>query len=773
MASGFPFGQKPNEAPQFGQSSFGSLQFGAPASTGTTTNPQFSTTFAAKPSGSFQFSTPTSTPAFGAAFNFTSPTQATTTTTPSFGFSTTTPAYSFAGPTPGLFSTPTTTQSTLFQAPTSMGTSTTMGYSLGGAKSPFTSTPSGGMFAMPAITSSVGQSPSLNFSTPSTQQISGTTFGTTQSSMPKMTFGPSTGISFNAIPTTTTSGISFGLTSMASTPKLSFGPSVASTPLNFAAPQTLTTSTGLNLSAPSKPIPSTGLSFAPTSSVGLTFGTPTSQNIGLNFSSAPTPGLPFGPPPPAPAVTTTPSMGLNFGTSTSAPLGFSMQPKPIATSSLGTTFVAPASLPTTTLISSSTTAPLTFGTAPQPTITTTAAPTLSFPTSAPTTALSTFATPATTTPSLSFGTPKVTSTATASTGLSFGLGGVSTTKPTTAISSTTFGLGAQPPPIPPRTVGLGGISSTPPKLAAPTTTQAEIAPKHQPLPNELLQTVEQFKKFIQEQKSFSSEIARSSIKELRKVEADVDLVNNCINEVENEMRKNKAMAEKIKLDTAKGLQNAEMAQRTFDTPAGLQYENTAPFEYFIELSDTFEKEMNELKLRIESVNKHVRNTMNPTKLNSQDLALGMRRLHETFVALAGQLQSVHNQVEIQKEQYLNLRKTMLNDYTNVFETQNESKGLETILSNLAKQQLHSNSSPTPFNLLRSSQVQTVAQNPSTSLPTTMNLGAPITTGFNVGAATTIPLFGSNLTSASSLFNTSASNAFQLQKPPVGNKRGKP
>lgn len=45
----------------------------------------------------------------------------------------------------------------------------------------------------------------------------------------------------------------------------------------------------------------------------------------------------------------------------------------------------------------------------------------------------------------------------------------------------------------------------------------------------------------------------------------------------------------------------------------------------------------------------------------------MSKLHESLVAVAGKLQGVHSKVQQQKEQYLNFRKYVLKDNTNVFE----------------------------------------------------------------------------------------------------------
>lgn len=163
-------------------------------------------------------------------------------------------------------------------------------------------------------------------------------------------------------------------------------------------------------------------------------------------------------------------------------------------------------------------------------------------------------------------------------------------------------------------VGLGGLPSTQTKLS---TTQKELPPKEQPLPNEILQTVEQFKEVVKQQKFFSSDMSRSSIRDFRKVEQEIDHLTTVLKEVESQLQKNYQLAENLKYNMAICLAQVEMAQKTQDTPPGLQYENTGPLEYFIKLADEFESQMQVVRAQIDSADKTVKNHRSPDTLTPQ------------------------------------------------------------------------------------------------------------------------------------------------------------
>uniref|UniRef100_A0A673B789 Nucleoporin 58 n=1 Tax=Sphaeramia orbicularis TaxID=375764 RepID=A0A673B789_9TELE len=383
-------------------------------------------------------------------------------------------------------------------------------------------------------------------------------------------------------------------------------------------------------------------------------------------------------PTPAAAATTstTPSLGLGgslFGqkpaggfsfntpasTSTAASTGFSLAfNKPTASAT-------PFSLTTTTTTSSAPAgAGLTFGsilnsTAPQQ--------------------------PAAT--SFSLGLGGTATTAAVSTGPSLGVGLFSSTA-STGLGQTTLGGGgltlgsllatsttvsAAPAP----SIGLGGVDfSTSSENKSDTSSGANAqdskALKDENLPPVICQDVENFQKFVKEQKQVQEDISRMSSKAISKVQDDIKSLKQLLSVSASGLQRQALAIDKLKLETAQELKNADIALRTQKTPPGLQHENTAPSDYFRSLVEQFEVQLQQYRQQIEELENHLTTQSSGSHITPQDLTLAMQKLYQTFVAQAAQLQSVHENVKILKHQYLSYRRAFLEDSTDVFESKRAS-----------------------------------------------------------------------------------------------------
>ncbi|XP_011333199.1 nucleoporin p58/p45 isoform X2 [Ooceraea biroi] len=460
----------------------------------------------------------------------------------------------------------------------------------------------------------------------------------------------------------------------------------------FGSPAVTTSSTGFGFGTQKS---ATGFGVGNTS-----FGTPTTSGT-LTFNAL-----------------STPTTSINFGFS-----------------SASTTQAQPSSLLGSNVATTMTTAPSLFPTA----------------TSAPLFTGLSFGTPATTS-TLTFGAPSSTpatggltfGTATTNTSL-FGSGAGSTllgAKPTIAVTTTTN-----------TNKGLGGLDVSISNKGLSQGNSSSTAAKENLLPNELMQTIDKFKDFVKVQKGLSSDIARGSSRPLNRCAEDTASLMEMLSTLSGSVQRDRSSADKLKQDTAKALQSAEIAQRTHDTPPGLQYENNAPLQFFMELAETFEQDLMLFRSQIETTEKHIQTMMAPRTLTPQELALAMSKLHESLVTVAGRLQGIHAKVQQQKEQYLNFRKYVLKDNTNVFDSIRANS--KTSRSSIGK----ITSGPTPFGPVWESSTPVpsatnIAINSSMKPPTaSLNFNAPI----NLTAP--LPISGS-------------SSNFQLQKPPIGNKRGK-
>ncbi|XP_033002245.1 nucleoporin p58/p45 isoform X3 [Lacerta agilis] len=405
-------------------------------------------------------------------------------------------------------------------------------------------------------------------------------------------------------------------------------------------------------------------------------------------------------------------------------------------------------------------------------------------------------------------------TTTVSTGLSLGgalagLGGTlfaNASSAATGLGQNAFGLTLGTATAPATTVneGLGGIdfSSSSDKKSDKTGTRPEDskALKDENLPPVICQDVENLQKFVKEQKQVQEEISRMSSKAMLKVQEDIKALKQLLSVAASGLQRNTLNIDKLKVETAQELKNAEIALRTQKTPPGLQHENSAPADYFRILVEQFEVQLQQYRQQIEELENHLATQANNSHITPQDLSMAMQKIYQTFVALAAQLQSVHENVKMLKDQYLGYRKTFLGDAVDVFEARRaEAKKWQTAP--------RVTTGPTPFSSIPNAaavamaatltQQQQPATGPQPSLG--VSFGTPFGSGIGTGlqssglGSSSLGGFGSSSTSgfnfsnpgitasagltfgvsnpASASFGTGG-QLLQLKKPPAGNKRGK-
>ncbi|GBN08101.1 Nucleoporin p58/p45 [Araneus ventricosus] len=410
--------------------------------------------------------------------------------------------------------------------------------------------------------------------------------------------------------------------------------------------------------------------------------------------------------------------------------------------------------------------------------------------------------PSATTTTSSF--PALGQTSTAQpTGGGFNFGGFGNTSTSTA----TFGTGSLAPTstVAPAasSVGLGGVDLQNSSCLSGNNVSNKKdskAVKETQIPNEIAVTVESFKKYVKEQKAIREEMSRVSSKNIYKVQELVGTLKQQLSIVSNGLHRNATAIARLKEESNQELKNAEIAQRNKDAITSMQYENNASTEYFHNLANSFERQMQSYRQQIEQMERHLLSLSQPYTLTPNEWTAIRKRLHDTFVTLAAQLQTVHQEVQLYKEHFINTHKLTHGDVRSFLEKYKENMKDSMPSTHLPTLVTYG---PSPFAAMQSAVGKAITNvfNRSQQLPggsssfgglglsgfesgtiarsTVLNMSAkriaPFQnlTPFKPLGQTGVPSFGSDATSFAS--DGSALNnqkPFQLQKPPAGNKRGK-
>eukprot|EP01135_Chromosphaera_perkinsii_P005725 Nk52_evm25s359 gene=Nk52_evmTU25s359 len=419
---------------------------------------------------------------------------------------------------------------------------------------------------------------------------------------------------------------------------------------------------------------------------------------------------------------------FNFGSTTPAATpgfgGFGGASAAPATSFGSTaTSAAPAATPlsfgASATSSAATPAPLTFGTASS------AAPAPAFGAVASAAPAPAFGTAASAAAPLSFGA----SITPAAGGLSFGK---TTAAPaplsfgatSTATSSTPWGASTSGPAATPSfgglgtasaptsgglfgstsgtTAGLGGFgaasqgatAATPANYLSTKLRSIQLPPnltydtKISELPQEFQKQIYDFEELIHNQNLLVDELSENSYRGMNSVTSLTEELSQQTALLAYKLDTDQSSMQKMKNSVTLDLKHAEAALRTLTmlknpNISNARTENAVFNEYISQLVLSFERRMQQYRRHIAELETHVDSLLSQTKFTPEALTNIMRNQHETFMALAARLAVFHEEVEVEKENYLKFLRSSFDETDDPFLQKRKNEELL-----LKKQKLH-------------------------------------------------------------------------------------
>ncbi|KAG0207978.1 Nucleoporin p58/p45 [Mortierella sp. NVP41] len=322
---------------------------------------------------------------------------------------------------------------------------------------------------------------------------------------------------------------------------------------------------------------------------------------------------------------------------------------------------AATSAPATT---TATTTPFGFGTMPAASTGTTTASSL-YPTLAiSTAAASTAATSAAAAPSLFASAPS-----TLATGSLFG--GTSSTAASTALSNATTRN-----PLTASTLSTApAVTLTPETIAGST--------KYIELPADAKTTLDQFHTFLQGQIHLSATLTARSSESLDKISKDTTELSKRLATLNDALDRDTKVIQALQDKVGQELKQADSAGRIIEAYANTSHANflyagnNSAGQYFMERCLDFEEQLRQYRSTIEEIERHLASFGSRNSQVSYALPEVMRNQHEGFLAVAGRVAALHDEIRDREKAYLMFRRKYFDDDSDPFQANNKLRKTDT------------------------------------------------------------------------------------------------
>ncbi|KAF9311275.1 Nucleoporin p58/p45 [Podila horticola] len=200
-----------------------------------------------------------------------------------------------------------------------------------------------------------------------------------------------------------------------------------------------------------------------------------------------------------------------------------------------------------------------------------------------------------------------------------------------------------------------------------------LSTKYTELPADAKNALDQFHTFLQTQIHLSSALTSRSSDSLDKISKDTDELSKRLATLKDALDRDSKAVQALQDRVGQELKQADSAGRIIEaygntSQANFLYAgNNSAGQYFEEQCQTFEGQLRQFRTTIEDIERHLAsfNTRNPHVAHA--LTEVLRNQHNGFLAIAGQVAILHDEIKSKEKAYLMFRRKYFDDDADPFQ----------------------------------------------------------------------------------------------------------